>query len=91
VEVKDDMADMDIKKAVITAVFPRADLKDKDDAYVFARFDSALEMLENRDDGQSRAVAGEIPSTEPRADSVSARKRMIELNRRLSRGEKEGA
>jgi hypothetical protein len=88
VEVKDDMADLDIKKAVITAVFPKADLKGKDTAYISARFDSALEMLENRDDGESRAVAGEIPSTEPRTDSVSARKRMIELNRRLSRGEK---
>jgi hypothetical protein len=89
VEVKDDMADLDIKKAVITAVFPKADLKDKDEAYISARYDSALEMLENRDDGESRAVAGELPSTETRTDSVSARKRMIELNRRLSRGEKE--
>jgi hypothetical protein len=91
VEVKDDMADLDIKKAVITAVFPKADLKDKDAAYISARYDSALEMLENRDDGESRAVAGEIPTAETRSDSVSARKRMIELNRRLSRGEKEGA
>ena len=87
VEVKDDMADLDIKKAVITAVFPKADLKDKDEAYVSARFDSALEMLENRDDGESRAVAGEVPSSETRMDSASARQRMIELNRRLSRGD----
>jgi hypothetical protein len=76
VEVKDDMADLDIKKAVITAVFPKADLKDKDDAYISARFDSALEMLENRDDGESRAVAGEVPTTETRSDSVSARQRV---------------
>jgi hypothetical protein len=88
VVVKEDMADMDIKKAVITAVFPKADLKDKDEAYISARYDSAVEMLENRADGESRAVAGEVPSTETRTDSVSARKRMIELNRRLSRGEK---
>jgi hypothetical protein len=88
VEVKDDMADMDIKKAVITAVFPKADLKEKDDAYISARYDSALEMLENHADGESRAVAGEVPSTETRTDSASARKRMVELNRRLSRGEK---
>jgi hypothetical protein len=88
VEVKEDMADLDIKKAVITAVFPKADLKDKDDAYISARYDSALEMLENRDDGESRAVAGEIPSAEPRTDSASARRRMVELKLRLSRGEK---
>jgi hypothetical protein len=89
VEVKDDMADMDIKKAVITAVFPKADLKDKDDAYISARFDSALEMLESHADGESRAVAGEFPSTETKTDSASARRRMIELNRKISRGEKE--
>jgi hypothetical protein len=88
VEVKDDMADMDIKKAVIAAIFPKADLKDKDEAYISARYDSALETLENHADGESRAVAGEVPSSETRADSSSARKRMVELNRRLSRGEK---
>jgi hypothetical protein len=88
VEVKDDMADIDIKKAVITAVFPKADLKNKDEAYVSARYDSALEMLDSRADGESRAVAGEVPSAETRADSEAARKRMIDLNRRLSRGEK---
>jgi hypothetical protein len=90
VEVKDDMADLDIKKAVITAVFPRADLKDKDEAYISARFDSALEMLESHADGESRAVAGEVPAAETKMDSASARKLMIELNRRLSSGEKEG-
>jgi hypothetical protein len=88
VEVKNDMADLDIKKAVITAVFPKADLKDKDGAYISARYDSALEMLENHADGESRAVAGEIPSSETRTDSKSARDRMVELNRRISRGEK---
>jgi hypothetical protein len=90
VEVKEDMADLDIKKAVITAVFPKADLKDKDGAYISARFDSALEMLESYADGESRAVAGEVPATETKMDSTSARKRMMELNRRLSSGEKEG-
>jgi hypothetical protein len=90
VEVKDDMADLDIKKAVITAVFPKADLKDKDEAYITARYDSALEMLESRADGESRAVAGELPSGEIKMDSASARRRMIELNRRLSRGDKAG-
>jgi hypothetical protein len=90
VEVKDDMADLDIKKAVITAVFPKADFKDKDDAYISARYDSALETLENRGDGESRSVAGELHYAAPRTDSASARGRMIELNRRLSRGDKAG-
>jgi hypothetical protein len=87
VEIKADMADLDIKKAVITTVFPKADLKDKDEAYIKARYDSAVEMLENKADGESRAVAGDVPSAETRTDSKSARERMIELNRRLSRGE----
>jgi hypothetical protein len=90
VEVKEDMSDLDIKKSVITAVFPKADLKDKDEAYISARFDSALEMLESHADGESRAVAGDVPAAETRTDSVSARQRMIELNRRLSRDEKAG-
>ncbi|MDR1399400.1 MAG: DUF2213 domain-containing protein [Treponema sp.] len=88
VEVKNDMANMDIKKAVITAIFPKADLKDKDAAYISARYDSALEMLENRADAESCTVVGEVPSAKTRTDSASARNRMIELNRRLSRGEK---
>ena len=88
VEVKEDMSDTAIKKAVITAVFPTAKLDGKDDAYITARFDSALDVLAKHDDRESRAVAGEIPSAETRTDSVAARKRMVELNRRLSRGEK---
>jgi hypothetical protein len=88
VEVKTDMLDADIKKAVIMAVFPTAKLDGKDDAYLSARFDSAVETLESRADGQSRAVAGEYPTSESRTDSVKARQRMVELNRRLSRGEK---
>jgi hypothetical protein len=87
VEIKDDMADADIKAAVIKAVFEKADLKDKDETYISARFDAAVELLADRADGESRRVAGELPSTEKRTDSASARQRMIELNRRFSRGE----
>jgi hypothetical protein len=82
VEIKDDMADLDIKKSVITAVFPKAKLDGKDEAYISARFDSAVDTME------SRTVAGEYHQTENRTDSIAARKRIIELNRRLSNGEK---
>jgi hypothetical protein len=88
VEVKADMSDADVKKAVISAVFPTAKLDGKDETYLSARFDSALEVLEERNDGEGRVVAGENPTGETRTDSVAARQRMIELNRRLSRGEK---
>jgi hypothetical protein len=89
VEVKDDMSDADVKKAVITAVFPSAKLDGKDEAYLSARFDSAVEVLAERADGESRAVsAGTSPHTEVKTDSASARKRMVEYNMRRSRGEK---
>ncbi|MDR2150119.1 MAG: DUF2213 domain-containing protein [Spirochaetaceae bacterium] len=88
VEIKADMSDEDIKKGVITAVFPKAKLDGKDETYISARFDSAVETVESRADGESRIVAGEHHQPETRTDSVTARKRMIELNRRLSTGEK---
>jgi hypothetical protein len=88
VEVKADMSDADIKKAVITAVFPTAKLDGRDETYLSARFDSALEVLEERNDGESRAVAGEPPTKgETRIDSASARQRMIDYNTRRSRGD----
>jgi hypothetical protein len=88
VEVKADMSDADIKKAVITAVFPTSKLDGKDEVYLSARFDSAVEILESRADGESRAVAGDPPSKgETRTDSVAARQRMIDYNNRRSRGD----
>jgi hypothetical protein len=88
VEVKADMSDADIKKAVITAVFPTAKLDGRDETYLSARFDSALEVLEDRADGESRALAGEPPAKgETRTDSASARQRMIDYNTRRSRGD----
>jgi hypothetical protein len=88
VEVKKDMSDADIKKAVIVSVFPTAKLDGKDEAYITARFDSAVETLETRTDGESRAVAGEHPKSEGRNDAADARQRMIDYNNRTSRGEK---
>jgi len=88
VEVKKDMSDLDIKKAVIMNVFPTAKLDGKDEIYISARFDSAVETLESRADGESRVVAaGGLPKSEGRDDSASARQRMIELNNRRSRGD----
>ena len=43
VEAKADMSDLDIKKAVIMKIFPKAVLEGKSDAYIDARYDSALE------------------------------------------------
>jgi hypothetical protein len=89
VEIKDDMADADIRKAVIMAVFPQAKLDGQDETYLEARFDSAVETLEKNADGASHVVAADNPTGESRTDSAAARQRMVELNRRLNRGEKE--
>lgn len=87
VEVKKDMSDADIKRAVILSVFPTAKLDGKDEAYLSARFDSAVETLESHADGESRVIAaGEHPKAENREDSASARQRMIDYNNRRSRG-----
>ena len=62
VEVKADMADADIKKAVISKVFPSANLDGKDDAYIPARFDCACELSATKGDEKSRKDAADIPS-----------------------------
>lgn len=62
VEVKADMADSDIKKAVISKVFPSANLDGKDEAYIAARFDCACELSATKSDEKSRKDAADIPS-----------------------------
>ena len=76
VEVKADMSDMDIKKAVITSAFPNAKFDGKDDVYIQARYDATVEMLEARADGSNRKFFSELPP-ESRADENDARNRMI--------------
>lgn len=62
VEVKADMADADIKKAVISKVFPSANLDGKDEAYIAARFDCACELSATNGEEKSRKDAADIPS-----------------------------
>ena len=76
VEVKADMSDMDIKKAVITSAFPNAKFDGKDDVYIQARYDATVEMLEARADGSNRKFLSELPP-ESHADENDARNRMI--------------
>jgi hypothetical protein len=76
VEVKADMSDMDIKKAVITSAFPNAKFDGKDDVYIQARYDATVEMLEAKADGSNRKFFSELPP-ESHADENDARNRMI--------------
>lgn len=88
VEVKNDMKDADIKKAVIAKVFPKANLDGKDSAYIDARYDATVEMLAERADSNSRQVLADTPNNY--ADSVDdARQRMIDKMKKDSRHEQE--
>lgn len=77
VEVKADMSDMDIKKAIINSAFPNAKFDGKDDVYIQARYDATVEMLEERNDAKNRRVTSDLPP-EAHADENDARNRMIE-------------
>ena len=88
VEVKNDMKDADIKKAVIAKIFPKANLDGKDSAYIDARYDATVEMLAERADSNSRQVLADTPNNH--ADSVDdARQRMIDKMKKDSRHEQE--
>ena len=88
VEVKNDMKDADIKKAVIAKIFPKANLDGKDSAYIDARYDATVEMLAERADSNSRQVLADILNNH--ADSVDdARQRMIDKMKKDSRHEQE--
>jgi len=86
VEIKKDMTDMDIKKAVILSVFPEAKFDGKDEAYVSARFDSTVELLKNKADGASRIVAGENFNGQERRDSNTAHQDMVDKLWKISNG-----
>ncbi len=101
VEVKADMKDADIRKTVIQAVFPSANLDDKDDVYIQARFDGAMEMLEESSKNDSntqtlvtgQALPGAGASSASHKDGKdqynadSARKKMVEDMNSASRGD----
>ena len=57
VEVKEDMDELAIQKAVIMSVFPKANLDGKEANYIDARFDGAIEVIELRADGENRQAA----------------------------------
>ena len=86
VEVKNDMSDADIRKAVILSVFPDSKFDGKDETYITARFDATVEFLKTRADGQSRIVAGENFNGQPRRDSAAAHQDMVDKLFKMSNG-----
>jgi len=79
VEVKADMAELDIQKAVIMAVFPKAVLDGKDAVYLDARFDGAVEALsveaEKKADAEIREVSGGVEKADTSSVPDSQKKR----------------
>ena len=59
VEVRDDMADSEIKKAVVKKYYPNANLDGQEEAYINARFDCACEQAAKEAENKSRQDAAE--------------------------------
>jgi len=100
IEVKEDMKEEDIKKSIILKAFPKAkeklDSEGVEDAYINARYDAAVEYLEDRQDttDQNRQDVSDTPSNHDgngheKADSASAREKMIERMQKAYQGEKQ--
>jgi len=87
VEVKSDMADADIKKAVIAKVFPNAKFDGKDDVYVQARYDATIEILAERADQNTKTFTSDMPPAN-HADENDARERMIQRMKNHGKEEK---
>lgn len=88
VEVKQDMAELDIKKAVILACYPKARLDNRDETYMQARYDAAAEALADKVDGAGREVLGSsFLGGVDHADSDQAREKMIADLKARSRGD----
>jgi hypothetical protein len=67
VEVKDDMSDTDIKKAIILTVSPEAKekLDSADEIYLEARYDGAMEIIGKEDDNRQHnndVLSGAVPN-----------------------------
>jgi len=79
VELKGDESELDIQKAVITKIFPKMDLKDKDSVYIQAVFDTAVKQNEKDAEDENRKITGnqKIPKPDSEINSDKAREKMI--------------
>lgn len=74
--VKADGADAEIRSALILKAFPAAKLDGKDAAYIDARYDAAMEILEapeaKREDGSAQAQKQSVSEGNPAAKADKA-------------------
>lgn len=95
VEITDGMAEVDIQKAVIMKVFPKAVLDGKDAVYIDARFDSAIEAkaieAEANADAKTRELNGGAEKHADAAevvDASKAREKYVENLRNAHKGDR---
>ena len=82
VEIREDMADLEIKKSVILKKFPNADLEGKDESYLSARFDCACDLIDQDAENKSRQDAAE---TSPHNNvTTTAQERLDEAQKRYN-------
>jgi len=96
VEVKDEMSDTEIKKAVIVKAFPKSDeeeakklvekLDKAEDSYIDARFDSAIDYLEDRKevDTENKEDASDLPNNDEKNKEVNADKAEEDMHDRIT-------
>jgi len=76
-----DMSDAEIKKAVIMTHFPEAKLDGKEDAYLEARYDSALEVKTEKSDEamaeQRKKINGDGANSEKTVNADEAQKNFV--------------
>lgn len=54
VEFKEDESDIELKKKVIVKVFPNVSFDGKDEVYIIARYDSAIDILATKNDVENK-------------------------------------
>ena len=82
VEVKMDEADLDIKKAVVMKVYPDVKLDGRDEAYINARFDCAIEDVEKsilaKADASVRSGQNPVAKVDGADAGLDARKKYLD-------------
>jgi len=75
VDCVDSLTNKDVKKAIIKSQYPAAQLDDKDDVYINARFDAIVEKLDEtvtrlaEKENKTRVLGDNIPNTQANKES----------------------
>lgn len=89
VEVREDMADSEIKNSVILKKFPNANLEGKDESYIQSRFDCACELIAADAEAQSRKDAAETETKKTTTSQERLDEAKKSYNERLDSGWKD--